>query len=176
MGKSSLLGVAKNHFLTLYDNQSCDNQIKTGDVIFQIGFPLLVGIIVAIGSAVENWAPSAQVVSNAIMGLSIVSALMCSMAALIFQIRLGVRNDESISDSKKCLIDELFYNIVWAIVIGFFVVLVIVLTDSFDLLNVFVVSSVLIGLISALVSHFIIVVCMCLKRLYRSYEILGIGK
>ena len=82
MGKSSVVGIAKGHFRTLRDART--GRVRVFDLVWQVGLPVACGVV----CAVFGW--HLDDASNAIVGISIVAALMCAMAALIFQIRLDL--------------------------------------------------------------------------------------
>lgn len=178
MGKSSLLTIAKNHFSTLYDNSEKNpdgkSPISKIDCLWQIGIPLLAGVVAFFFKVSFN----TSVVESVITALSIVSALMCSMAALVFQTRIQARNDKSISGHKRLLLDELFFNVMWAIVVGFVLTLFLLISNAFGAFAT--IGSVVCLIASAFALfmsvHFVLVIGMCLKRLSRAYETVGIGK
>ena len=180
MTKSSLLGIARNHFSTLYDNRLKNGDDKCPvsivDCLWQIGIPAVVAIVAFIFRVSFDVA----VVENVITALSIVSALMCSMAALVFQTRIQAREDKEISENKRALLDELFFNIMWAIVVGFVLALFLLISNAMGLFAIYDTGSLLRIIVSAFALffavHFVLVIGMCLKRLSRAYEIVGIGR
>lgn len=83
MGKSSVFSIVTGHFRTLYDARS--GRIRIRDLIFQLGLPLAL----AATSQLLSW--QLREVGNVIVGVSIVAALLCAMATLIFQIRVNLQ-------------------------------------------------------------------------------------
>lgn len=165
MGKSSVFSIVTGHFRTLYDARN--GRIRIRDLAFQIGLPLAL----AVTSQLFSWRLSE--IGNIVVGVSIVAALLCAMATLIFQIRINLQGKPQQHRKGAQLIDEVFANVLWAILVGFFVALLLIITDSFGLLTneqtAVVVSSVTVfaG------THFIFVVGMCLKRLQSAYDVIA---
>ena len=103
MGKSSVAGIVKGHFKTLRDART--GHVRIRDLVWQIGLPAACGIACAlIGWHLDD-------ASNAVVGISIVAALMRAMTALIFQIRLDL-NEAPVAEKRDvALIDEVFANV-----------------------------------------------------------------
>ena len=102
-------------------------------------------------------------------GVSIVAALMGAMAVLIFQIRLSIPEDKRLDVYDYMLVDEVFSNILWAILVGFALSLILVLYQSFNAKDVPIVGACVTSIVAASGLHFVIVVGMCLKRLNIAY-------
>lgn len=162
MGKSSVVGIVKGHFKTLRDART--GRIRVRDFFWQIGLPIACGI----ACALYRWRlPDA---SNAIVGISIVAALMCAMAALIFQIRLDLNKIPVTEKRDIILIDEVFANVMWAILMGLALALYLIVIDAVGLLNESTAAIIATSIAVALCAHFALVIGMCLKRFQRSYE------
>lgn len=162
MGKSSVVGIAKGHFRTLRDART--GRIRMRDFIWQIGLPVACGIAcVLCGWHLDD-------ASNAIVGISIVAALMCAMAALIFQIRLDLNKASSTEKRDVTLIDEVFANVMWAILMGLALALYLIVVDAVGFFNESTSAIVASSVAVALCAHFVFVIGMCLKRFQRSYE------
>jgi hypothetical protein len=160
MGKASVASIAREHFSTLKDDSGRFNLI---DIVFQIAMPILAGGLVLL----SGW-----VVSDAgamVTGVSIVAALMGAMAVLIFQIRLSIPEDKRLDVYDYMLVDEVFSNILWAILVGFALSLILVLYQSFNAKDVPIVGACVTSIVAASGLHFVIVVGMCLKRLNIAY-------
>ncbi len=162
MGKSSVIGIAKGHFRTLRDART--GRIRKHDLVWQIGLPVACGIACALCKWHLNDA------SNAIVGISIVAALMCAMAALIFQIRLDLDKAPVAEKRDVELIDEVFANVMWAILMGLVLALYLIVVDAMGLFNENAPAIIVSSIAVALCAHFVFVVGMCLKRFQRSYE------
>lgn len=161
MGKSSVLSIPKKHFATLKDERT--DKIKPSDVAFQIAVPIAAGI----ACFASGW--QLESAGNAIVGISIVAALMCAMAVLVFQIRLDLRNRDVSADRDLRLIDEVFANIMWAILVGLLLALLLIVWDANASAFSVTASRVLSAICVAICLHFVFVVGMCLKRLQSAY-------
>lgn len=163
MSKVSLWMIAKRHFETLYD-------LRTGKrdwvaILIQIGLP-----VVVVGIAIwRNWRlPDPGLVAGI---AATVAALLCAAAVFLFQVRLDLNTHrENIDVDDIVLVDETFYNVLWAVVVGLSVAVTIVLNSSFGTLSR---TPYVTGLVIGLGVHFSLVVAMVLRRLQRSYDILG---
>lgn len=165
MGKSSVFSIATGHFRTLYDARS--GRVRIRDLVFQLGFPLTL----AATSHLLSWQLSE--IDNVVVGVSIIAALLCAMATLIFQIRVNLQGKPQQHRRGAQLIDEVFANVLWAILVGFFVALLLIIAESFDLLS----NEQTAGAVSSVTvfagTHFILVVSMCLKRLQSAYVVIS---
>ena len=99
------------------------------DVAIQIVIPIALGCIsFFIGLRISD-------PSNIVVGISIVAALMCAMAVLLFQVRAEIRRENNallVGDDVK-LVDETFDDAMWAILVGFLIALYLVIVDAFGL-------------------------------------------
>ena len=148
-----------------------------GAMVFQIIVPVIVGVVwFFYCNPIDN-------MSNAITGISIVSALLCAMATMLFQIRIDLRiSQESgknafIVENDLKLIDELFYAVLWAILFGLLIVLFMVVIDWIGIfqINGFL-SRCVSGIYVAVIFHFVLVIGLILKRLLRVYELVALHK
>lgn len=175
MGMSSVAGIVKSYFSTLTNQRT--GKAHAGALVAQIGLPIAIGIICScVGPVITS-------PSNAIVGISIVSALLCAMATMLFQIRMSLRAD--MKAGKDCfatkkdlkLIDELFAAVLWAILFGLSTVLLMVVLEW---LGVYQVDDYVGRCTSALqitlIVHFVLVIGVVLKRLNRVYELVAIQK
>ena len=180
MGMSSVSGIVEAYFSTLKNQRT--GRANKGARATQFGIPLIIGIAWAIAG------PLIKSPSNAIVGISIVSALLCSMAAILFQTRIDLKAREKSGDNTfitkndLILIDELFRAVVWGILFGLAVVLLMVVSEWFELpeaeqtQHCWVIAKLISGLTAASVAHFVFVVGTILKRLSRVYELVATEK
>ena len=179
MGKSSIVPIFKEYVRTLHGGDDC---LRAQDVAVQLIAPAAVGI--AVGALVPADAHEAVSASlpTAITAVSIVSAFMCAMAVMVFQLRIQVANaiDERGGDALSAkvrkgdlkLIDELFHDVMWSIVVGFASALC--MTAACFLVGVQEIAfRILLGASAALLLNGALVVCMCLKRMNSSYIIVS---
>ena len=172
MGMSSVAGIAKSYFSILVNQRT--GKVHAGALVVQLGVPF------AIGAACLFIDPLVFSPSNAIVGISIVSALLCAMATMLFQTRVSLRNskeageDRFVTEKDLKLIDELFSAVLWAILFGLVTVLLMVALewmgacrfgDGFGRLSS--------ALQIALIGHFVFVIGVILKRLNRVYELVA---
>lgn len=191
MGKSSLLAIPADHFATLYDNRT--GKLNPWDLAHHIGIPALIGI------ACWFYKVTLSDATGAVSGVSIVAGLLFSMAVFLFQLRTNLpktptadgmgrsydtkRTERSaeqtgnkrISASERDLIDECFSNVLWAILVGLFLALYLIISGAADLLTHPNTGSMFTGIAIAISAHFLLTIAMCLKRLRRAYETIGCG-
>lgn len=168
MGKSSVAGIAKGHFRTLRDART--GRVRMLGLVWQVGLPVACGVVCAmLGWHLDD-------ASNAIVGISIVAALMCAMAALIFQIRLDLNKTPAAEKRDVALIDEVFANVMWAILMGLALALYLIIIDAVGIFVEGTPAIIASSVAVALCVHFVFVIGMCLKRFQRSYERIAASK
>ena len=172
LGMSSVSGIVKNYFVTLRNQRT--GKANIGAIVVQLGVPIVVGIFWAIVG------PMTDSLGNIIVGVSIVSALLCSMATILFQIRIDLRARENsgsnsfVTSKDLKLVDELFSVVLWAILFGLLFVLFMVIVEWFDIFDTAEdIEKCVSGCIVACVTHFAFVIGMVLKRLSRVYDIVA---
>lgn len=170
LGMSSVSAIVENYFKSLSDQQSEKKSKKT--ICAQIALP------VCLGAAFGLFGPIIRIYNDAIVGISIVSALLCAMATLLFQTRSDwhfsrKKEVESfVTDKDLELVDQLFAAVMWAILFGLvttFVMIVVSWLDGAWLDNH--IGHIFSGVIIAFVIHFVFVVGLILKRLNRVYDL-----
>lgn len=186
MGKSSVAGIFKGYVRTLRDarngNKAC---VRPADVLVQIVLPIAIGL----GCFFTGWHLANP--SNAIVGISIVSALMCAMATLLFQIRGQMAEEPGEAPAggsnaaahipsfrmklrDKRFIDEVFDDVMWAILVGLTLSLYLIVIDAIGFLaDGGTASRVLSSIAVAVCAHFVLVIGMCLKRLRSAYNVVS---
>lgn len=113
-------------------------------------------------------------VSNAIIAISIISGLMCALAVLIFQLRAQISTEKSIEvrDAECKLIDQLFNDVLWDVVVGFASAILLVISSG--AIPVMSLVTCLVLAISVLcIAHFFLVTAMCLKHLSIAHEVIA---
>ena len=171
MGMSSPAGIARDYFRTLV--KASNGKISVKECVKQIGVPIALGVVsYCAGFRVSDY-------GDAIAGIAIVSALMCAVATLLFQIRVTLREQFAEGTNKFLgkndlkLVDELFAVVLWAILFGLFLVLLMILVDWLDLANydLWSIAPILTSVFVAGLSHFVLVIGVVLKRLRVVYGI-----
>lgn len=179
MGKSSIAPIIKGYIRTLH---GADDHLRIQDVAVHLIAPAAAGI--AVGLLVPEDAH--EVVSGslptAVTAVSIVSAFMCAMAVMVFQLRIQIADDVSgeggaalagkMKKGDLKLIDELFHDVMWSIVVGFSSALC--MTAACFLVGVQEIAfRILLGASAAFLMNDALVVCMCLKRMNSAYIIVS---
>ena len=136
-----------------------------GDIVVQLGIPTLLAITSLVYSLVTGCAID---ISEAVTAISIISALLCAAAIMVFQFRSGLTTEKPPRRRALALIDQLFDDLLWAMVAGFFVVLLSAIAGMAPIAGT-VIETVLRSVGIAFLFNFVIVVCMCLKRLGSAY-------
>lgn len=144
-----------------------DGKLKPSFVLVQIGLPLVLGITAGL---FRFGVPNS---GELLTGVSIVAALMCGVTTLLFQTRVDLRqkfDDESdafLTDDDLELVDELFAQVMWAILSGFLLAFLLVMKGALSgiLGGVDVVVRVGFGLTWFLVGNLVLTVGVVLKRM-----------
>ena len=176
MGMSSVTGIWLDYLESL--RSARDEKLKLRVVLAQIGIPFAVGVITAL---LRFGVPNS---SDIVTGVSIVAALMCGVATLLFQTRVDLRervyggDDHFLNEDDLKLVDELFAQVMWSILSGFLLVFLLLMKSAvagalggFELL-----VRVGYGVVWCLVANFVLTVGIVLKRMRRVYRIAGQGK
>ncbi|WP_081275556.1 hypothetical protein [Rothia kristinae] len=168
MGKSSLWGIPFDHFRTLYDNRT--GRLDWRAISWQAIPPLAAGV------AVWKHGATMAEVGAAVSGISIISGLLFAMAVFLFQLRVTVVTDKKISEGDVRLLDECMANTLWAIIWGLILALFLIVCDAGKWIGDGQTGPVLTGIAVGAAVHFLIVISMCLKRLRRAYERIGMRR
>jgi hypothetical protein len=184
MGKMSLKDVRKGYWKTLRNASS--GRPCVSDIVFQIVAPLLVFAVVFSVDWPLTVSDLGKVTSDVVTGVSIVSSLMCGVATMIFQLRVQIsqststanvdegpsEGDKALSKNEIVLVDEMFHDVLWSVVVGFAAVIVIVLGDIIGPSSAFL-GKLALSLALGLVIHLAMVTCMSIKRMNAAYEIVA---
>ncbi|MDB6425871.1 hypothetical protein [Curtobacterium sp. 20TX0008] len=109
-------------------------------------------------------------------GASVLSGFLFGVVVYVFQLRQSLVHDPRVQGQARLpvLIDELFSNVVYAVLVSFALTaaaLVIAATQSHDAKGVLVPTEPVVAAALVLVAaHLLAVVVMCMKRLRRAYE------
>ncbi len=164
LSKTSLLPIVVDHFRTLVDSET--GKVCWRDVVEQFALPA----VVAAASLATGW--YWKDTAGAVAGVSIVAALLCSMAVFIFQLRLETHqiNDKRLVSRDYELLDETFYNVMWAIIVGLGLALYLIAVDALGMFGNDLRGQLLTAAAVFVAAHFLSVIAMSLKRLRRAYE------
>ena len=118
MGKISLRGLFVRYLRTLHSIDDDSLYIPDAFVHFVIPFGLFIWAIIKSDSAAAVRAYFA----NAMTAISVISGFMCGLAVMIFELRINLNqtNGELGENAQEIeLIDELFSDVLWSVVVGF---------------------------------------------------------
>lgn len=171
MEKVSLGEIWSSYFKTL-KNYGTGN-VCVGDVVLQIILPILVSLLMlALLLSGEVCSEAIEKnLSNIVTGVSVVSSLLCAVAVMLFQLRVqidsGINGVVPIGKEVE-LVDELFHDVMWAIVMGFSIVLMLIISQT-DIGDFISLKPILEALAVGCGMNFVLVICMSIKRLSASY-------
>lgn len=176
MGMSSVRGILQDYIDSL--KSARDGKLKPGTLLFQLGIPFGCGIA---AGAVRFGVSEAE---NIVTGVSIVAALMCGVATLLFQTRIDLRQrfenskDPFLVERDLRLVDGLFSQVMWSILSGFLLVLFLVLKSSFSsmLASFDVLVRIACCVAWCLIVNFVFTVGVILKRMRCVYITFAKGK
>lgn len=161
--KLSPFPVLKAHFDTLRNSNT--NRPLLGDYFSLYGIPLLVGAF----SYSRKF--QAQDVGAFLGGVAVFAALLFALVVFVFQLRLSAGKDPVTASKYRLLklLDELFANVSYAVLVGlvttFLGIASVWLSD--DQVGAPVWLSVL---LVAAVTHLVLTILMCLKRINAAYR------
>lgn len=165
--KLSPIPVLKSHLDTLRDAQS--NKPLIGDYFTLYGIPLLFG-------AYSFWREfQAKDVGSFLGGIAVFAALLFALVVFVFQLRISAGNNPATENKDRLLklLDQLFANVSYAVLIGlattFLGIISIWLTDEEAGAPIW-----LSVLLVAAVTHLVLTIMMCLKRINAAYRRLTI--
>lgn len=166
MRKIDSQGIFKGYISTLSYYPS--KKISKGDIAIQIGLPIVAGIAFFVfwplgEKAIEHLS------SDITTCISIISALLCNVAVLLFQLRYQMSTQDNPEPTPKetTLIDYMFHDVLWAVFVGFVSVIVLVIGNSVGNSSFF--GHVLISIVISFLCNFVLVTCICIKRLNFAY-------
>lgn len=175
MGKTSVVGILKDHFDTLRNVR--DNKLKIQDFVVQVGVPLLMGVVVWFGEFKLGQ------IELAVSGISIVSGLLFAVVIFLFQLRISLPEDPDISRDDRALLDETMFNVLWAILWGLLLVFYLIVCGSFAWIETPATPKtsvdpdsgsklpILLSSVAVVAgAHLVFVLAMCLKRIRRAYQ------
>ena len=163
-------------FALYLEGLKSDGKISLPDILVQFIIPICCSafsfaLLLKGGIGLEQLS---TFVSNAIVAISIISGLMCALAVLIFQLRAQISTEKSIEvrDAEYKLIDQLFNDVLWDVVVGFASAILLVISSG--AIPVMSLVTCLVLAISVLcIAHFFLVTAMCLKHLSIAHEVIA---
>lgn len=162
--KLSVLPTIRAHFDTFRSN--VDGTLHFWDHATFLGLPLIAG-------GVAFWrGVRLSDVSGFLAGLAVFTALLFGLVVFVFQLRLQLRSDGVASTSTLArLVDQLFYNVNYAVVMG-------VGTTAVGVVAVHLADTSgppvwISAVLTALGLHLTLTILMCVKRVHAAYRMLA---
>lgn len=161
----------------LYLNGLKNNgRIRLQDLLVQFFVPLCCSAVsfLFLWKDIVKLGQLSTFVSNAIVAVSIISGLMCALAVLIFQLRAQISTEKSIEvrSAEYELIDQLFNDVLWDVVIGFVsAILLVILSGTIS--DPSLIACFILALTTLCITHFFLVTAMCLKHLSIAHEVIA---
>lgn len=170
MGKISLRGLFVRYLKTLHSVD--DDSLYKPDIF--VHFVIPIGFFIWAIIDTDNAATVRAYFANAMTAISVISGFMCGLAVMIFELRINLNQSngelgESAQEIK--LIDELFSDVLWSVVVGFLTVGCMAISGEID--DTAAVNNLFTAFSLALCCNFIVVTLMCLKRIDVCYQVIS---
>lgn len=169
--KTSIIDIVTDHYDTLRDDATQKRHLP--DYFIQHGVPALVAVAAtAIGFRFVN-------VGDLIAGLAIMTGFTFGLLVFVFQLRLQITNDPRHHEDRwlKRLIDQLFQNVAYALLVGFAAVVAAVIASTAKLpdnpLPDGWASAAATLVLTFLSLHYVMTMAMCAKRLNVAYGVVS---
>lgn len=166
--KISAIPIVGAHLDTLRDAR--DRSTKWVDVVIQYLLPVVAGVACYLGQF------HLQGVGDVIAGLAVLAALLFALVIFVFQLRLQLANDPRVPKGGllPTLVDELFANVAYAVLIGLSAVVVSLAASSTRSLdergNLEPLNAIWSAVLVVVAVHLLLTVGMCLKRTHSAYR------
>ncbi|MBF4590433.1 hypothetical protein [Curtobacterium sp. VKM Ac-1395] len=165
---SSRIGLIREHFRTLRHHRT--NQLLWPDFLLQLPLPVVLGA--------ASWWFDARIndASAIVGGASVLSGFLFGVVIYVFQMRQSLSHDPRVQRQALLprLVDELFANVLYAVVVSFVLTgaaLVTAATQEHTKQGVLIPTPPWItGALVLVAVHLFAVVWMCVKRLRSSYR------
>lgn len=162
--KASVIPAVKAHFDTFRDDSS-DGSVHLPDYAVFLGVPLGAAALVVLGGV------RLKELSGFLGGLAVFTALLFGLVIFVFQLRLQLRTDGEFSAHSALvrLIDQLFANVNYAVVVG-------VVTTAVGVIAAATLDSAkgtpvwMSAVLTALAMHLVLTIFMCVKRVHSAYR------
>lgn len=170
MGKISLRSIFVRYLRTLHSVD--DDSLYVPDILFHFGSPL--GLFIWAIVKTDSAADARGYFANAMTAISVISGFMCGLAVMIFELRINLSqsNGELGENAREIeLIDELFSDVLWSVVVGFLSVGCMAISGEIN--DTAAVNNLFTAFSLALCCNFIVVTLMCLKRIDVCYQFIS---
>lgn len=171
--KFSLMSVVADQYGTLVDAKT--GRPRPEDFFVVLALPLVALAV----SLLAGW--QVGVVSELIAAVSITTGLLFGLVVFLFQLRVQIgaaERTERVPPAAVRLVDEMFRNVAYAIVVGFVLTGVTIVgaatrVDPPGSAPLEGMGEGMTAVVLALVTHFLLVLAMCLKRLTSAYSLVA---
>lgn len=163
--KFSILPVIADQYATFTD--AATGKPRIADYFAVLGVPAAL----ATWSATAGWKIS--IVGELISAVSIITALLFGLVVFLFELRVHLGSKEvaaRIPMASVQLIDEMFKNVAYSIVIGFVALTAAVAGAAFRAEGTDPLGVPLSAFVVFVGAHFVLTLAMCLKRLTKAYD------
>lgn len=170
MGKISLRGLFVRYLRTLHSVD--DDSLYIPDVLVHFISPL--GLLIWAIIKSDSAAAVRVYFANAMTVISVISGFMCGLAVMIFELRINLSqsNGELGENTREIdLIDELFSDVLWSVVVGFLSVGCMAVSGEIN--DTAAVNNLFTAFSLALCCNFTVVTLMCLKRIDVCYQFIS---
>lgn len=164
--KFSVWPTIREHYGTYIDDET--KQPLAADYLTSLGLPVAAGLVVA---GVMKWRTLSMTdVAAYIGGVAIFTALLFALVIYVFQLRMQLDADDRVSRTGKLvrLIDQLFSNVNYAVVVGIVTTTVAMIAAAFATNGD--IGPYWTGVLAALGLHLVLSVFMCIKRVQAAYR------
>lgn len=170
MGKISLRGLFVRYFKTLHSVD--DDSPYVPDILFHFGIPL--GLFIWAIIKTDSAAAMRGYFANTMTAISVISGFMCGLSVMIFELRINLnqcKGELGENAQEVELIDELFSDVLWSVVVGFLSVGCMAISG--ETTDASMVNYLFTAFALALCCNFIVVTLMCLKRIDVCYQFIS---
>ncbi|AFR47976.1 hypothetical protein [Gordonia sp. KTR9] len=163
--KFSVLPTIRAHYRT-FVNDATGEPHKT-DYMIALGAPAVTGLIVSATMGAKGLVMNE--IGAYISGVAIFTALLFALVIYVFQLRMQLDVDQRVSPTGRLirLVDQLFSNVNYAVVIGVATTVTAMIAAAFAKDGA--VNYVWGGILATLGLHLVLVVLMCIKRVQSAF-------
>lgn len=160
--------VLADHVATLRDHAT--NKVRPSELAVHYGLP------VAFGVAVPIFGIRLTDAGQIIAGAAVLAGFSFGLSVFVFQLRMEAARDPRVPRGSLLLdlIDELFTNVLYSIVVGLALTVFTVVATTVQPEGVTRLNSWWTGIIAGVGLHYLLTLAMCVKRMRAAYRQLSI--
>lgn len=164
--KFSVRTTVSDHYRTLVDVNS--EKVRARDLVVVIGLPAALGALV--GALMASRGLRMNEIGASIGGLATFTALLFGLVIWVFQLRMQLDRDPRVDRKGPLvtLVNELFANVNYAVLCGLLTTVLAMIAAAAS--NSQGVNAWWTGFLVAFVTHFVLTVLMCIKRVGSAYR------